>query len=171
MGRCLMTDLVRTVGARLLQNRLFVRAPIPMFRAGLGFLFTRRLLMLEHVGRTSGEARYAVLEVVAEESPTSFVVASGFGPRAQWFRNLRAEPRCHVSIGTLRRRPAQAHVLNEAERTRVLAAYQAQHPAAWEKLAAVITEATGESDPDIPLVRLDLAAARAPEARFGPGDV
>lgn len=151
-----MADLVRTWGARLLQSRWFVRAPVPLFRAGLGVLFTRRLLMLEHVGRTTGAARYVVLEVVREESPSSLVVASGFGRRAQWFRNIVAEPRCHVSIGLLRRRPAQAHVLDEAEREAALTAYQAEHPAAWEKLSAVITEATGESDPDVPLVRLTL---------------
>ncbi|WP_256840483.1 nitroreductase family deazaflavin-dependent oxidoreductase [Ornithinimicrobium faecis] len=166
-----MADLVRTWGARLLQNRLFVRAPIPMFRAGLGFLFTRRLLMLEHVGRSSGAARFVVLEVVSEESPTSLVVGSGFGPTAQWFRNLQAQPRCHVSIGTTRCRPALARVLDEGERMRVLTAYRVEHPTAWEKLSAVITEATGETEPDIPLVRLDLAATDAPQARFGPGEV
>ncbi|NLG21907.1 MAG: nitroreductase family deazaflavin-dependent oxidoreductase [Actinomycetales bacterium] len=148
---------MRLDAASLLQNRRFVRAPIPLFRAGLGFLFTRRLLMLEHVGRTSGAARYVVLEVVERESDNSLVVASGFGRRAQWFRNLQAQPRCHVSTGFARRRPAVATVLDEAESQAVLEHYQEQHPGAWEKLAAIIVEATGDPDPDIPLVRLTLA--------------
>nr|WP_281497027.1 nitroreductase family deazaflavin-dependent oxidoreductase [Ornithinimicrobium sp. F0845] len=128
-----------------------------MFRAGLGFLLTRRILMLEHVGRTSGLARYVVLEVVLRESDTSLVVASGFGRRAQWFRNLLAEPRCHVSTGFTRRRPAVATVLTDAEGAAVLARYQQEHPGAWERLSAIIVEATGDPEPDIPLVRLALA--------------
>lgn len=147
--------------ASLLQNRQFVRAPIPLFRAGLGFLFTRRLLMLEHVGRTSGAARYVVLEVVERESSTSFVVASGFGRHSQWYRNLLAEPHCHVSTGLVRRRPAVATVLSAAEGDAILARYQQQHPGAWEKLAAIIVKATGDPDPDIPLVRLSLRAELA----------
>lgn len=148
-------------GARLLQSRAFVRAPIPLFRAGLGFLLGRRLLMLEHVGRTSGQSRYAVLEVVREESPDSLVVASGFGRSSQWFRNVVAEPRCHVSIGVTRRRPAVATVLDTAESEEALAYYRQAHPGSWEKLSAIIVEATGETDPDLPLVRLELQPVRS----------
>ncbi|GAA1159406.1 nitroreductase family deazaflavin-dependent oxidoreductase [Ornithinicoccus hortensis] len=146
----------RSLGARLLQTRAFARAPVPAFRVGLGFLFTRRLLMLEHVGRSTGAARYVVLEVVEDSGTGSLVVASGFGPRAQWFRNLVAQPRCHVSTGLRRRVPALATVLDPAESAAVLARYQVEHPAAWEKLSAIITEATGCADPQIPLVRLSL---------------
>ena len=166
-----MAQRVARWGSWLLQNRRTVRAPIPLFRAGLGFLFTRRMLLLEHVGRRSGQPRYAVLEVVREESPTSVVVASGFGPGAQWFRNLLAEPHCHVSIGFTRRCPAMAHVLGEDEAGSVLRAYQQERPGAWEKLSAVIVEATGEADPKVPLVRLDLRPRSAPEAGSGPAAV
>ncbi|WP_256841605.1 nitroreductase family deazaflavin-dependent oxidoreductase [Ornithinimicrobium cryptoxanthini] len=156
-----MSDRVHAWGARLLQSRTFVRAPIPLFRAGLGFLLTRRLLMLEHVGRTSEQARYVVLEVVREESPGALVVASGFGRTSQWFRNVVAEPRCHVSIGFTRRRPAVATVLGAAESEAALADYQQAHPGSWEDLSAIIRKATGEADPEIPLVRLQLQAARS----------
>ena len=156
-----MGDQVAAWGARLLQSRAFVRAPIPLFRASLGFLLGGRLLMLEHVGRTSGRARYAVLEVVRAESPNAVVVASGFGRTAQWFRNVVAEPRCHVSIGVTRRRPAVATVLDTAESEEALAYYRQAHPGSWEKLSAIIVEATGEADPDIPLVRLELQPVRS----------
>lgn len=155
-----MSDRVATWGAKLLQRRAFVRAPIPLFRAGLGFLLTRRMLMLEHVGRTSGQARYVVLEVVGEEPSGGLVVASGFGRTSQWFRNVVAEPSCHVSIGFTRRRPAVATVLDAAEGEAVLADYRQAHPGSWENLSAIITEATGESDPEIPLVRLQLQPVR-----------
>lgn len=86
--------------------------------------------MLEHVGRSSGAARFVVLEVVAQENPASFVVASGFGRRAQWFRNVMAQPRCHVSVGLTRRHPAVASELSPGERDRVLTAYEVEHPGA-----------------------------------------
>lgn len=65
-----------------------------------------RLLMLEHVGRTSGLRRYAVLEVVDHPSPRRYVVVSGFGDRAQWFRNVEANPQIRAYLGS--RTPATA---------------------------------------------------------------
>ncbi|WP_165700084.1 nitroreductase family deazaflavin-dependent oxidoreductase [Ornithinimicrobium ciconiae] len=153
-----MRERVTAWGAKLLQSRAFVRAPIPLFRAGLGFLLGGRLLMLEHVGRTTGQARYVVLEVVRDEAPDAVVVASGFGRTSQWLRNVIAEPRCHVSIGRARRRPATATVLGVEEGETVLADYRQAHPKSWEHLSAIMVEATGESDPQIPLVRLQWSA-------------
>lgn len=147
-------DLARA-GHWVLRNRVLVRAPVPLFRAGLGFVLGKRLLMLEHTGRRSGVARYVVLEVVKRESATSLVVASGFGQRAQWFRNVKAEARCHVSTGLVRRSPARATTLPTGERDAVLASYRRDHPKAWEVLAAVVTRANQNPD-DIPLVRLRL---------------
>lgn len=40
-------------GAWALGNRILTRAPIWLYRAGLGFVFGSRILMLEHVGRRS----------------------------------------------------------------------------------------------------------------------
>jgi F420H(2)-dependent quinone reductase len=79
--------------ARLLQIRWIVRAPVWLYRARLGFLLGSRLLMLEHTGRKTGTRRYAVLEIVQCPRPGTYVVASGFGTRAHWFRNVRANPR------------------------------------------------------------------------------
>lgn len=70
------------VGAALLGTHWLVRAPIWIYRARLGFLFGRRLLMLEHLGRGSGRRRYVVLEIVDHPAAGSYVVISGFGTRA-----------------------------------------------------------------------------------------
>jgi hypothetical protein len=61
--------VLHSLAARLLGVRWFVRAPIWLFRARLGFLAGSRLIMLEHIGRTSGQRRYVVLEVVDHPSP------------------------------------------------------------------------------------------------------
>lgn len=83
----------------ILRTKWLVRAPIALFRAGMGFLFGGRMLLLEHIGRTSGEARYVVLEVLTRPSRGEVVIASGFGRKSQWLQNIQANPDCHVSIG------------------------------------------------------------------------
>ena len=87
------------LGARILRNRRLVRAPIWLYRLCAGALLGSRVLMLEHIGRTSGRARYVVLEAVGHPAPDSYVVASGFGAKAQWFRNIRANPHVRVWAG------------------------------------------------------------------------
>ncbi|MGC4961107.1 nitroreductase family deazaflavin-dependent oxidoreductase [Gordonia sp. DT218] len=145
-----------SIAARMLQTRWLVRAPIILFRARLGFLFGGRLLLLEHTGRRTGEARYVVLETVERSTPAQVVIASGFGPRAQWFKNLQADPRCRVSIGWSSRRPALAEVLGTDDATAVMDRYRDAHARAYAELSGVIEESTGLSIDDVPLVRLTL---------------
>ncbi|MFT4199734.1 nitroreductase family deazaflavin-dependent oxidoreductase [Gordonia sp. (in: high G+C Gram-positive bacteria)] len=114
--------------ARLLRDRWFVRAPIGAYRHGFGWLFGTRVLMLEHTGRTSGLPRYVCLEVVARPAPDRIVVASGFGDRSQWYRNLRVTPECRVSVGRLRDVPARARMMSDEESAAVLEGYQREHP-------------------------------------------
>src|SRR5699024_304974 len=92
--RRLMALSPSRLGARVLRNRRAARAPVALYRRGLGWLLGSRMLMLEHVGRRSGEARYAVLEVIGRPAPGRILIASGFGHGSQWYRNLEAEPRC-----------------------------------------------------------------------------
>ncbi|MCV7066559.1 nitroreductase family deazaflavin-dependent oxidoreductase, partial [Mycolicibacterium farcinogenes] len=70
--------------------------PIWLYRIRAGALLGGRVLMLEHIGRTSGARRYVVLEIVDRPSPEHIVVASGFGTKAQWYRNILADP--HVRV-------------------------------------------------------------------------
>lgn len=65
--------------------------------------------MLEHHGRTSGQRRHVVLEVVDHPSPDRYVVVSGFGQRAQWFRNVATDPRVRVYVGGHKPMQARAH--------------------------------------------------------------
>lgn len=150
------------IGERVLRTRSVVRAPVPLFRAGLGFLFGKRFVLLEHVGRRSGLARYVVLEVLDAPSPTTLLVASGFGERAQWLRNVRATPDCHVWHGRARRRPATAQLLPATARDDALANYRRDHPKAWEILAGIVTEA-GVDPNQIPIVQLTLRPAGSGE--------
>lgn len=144
------------LGALVLRNRRAVRAPVTLYRWGLGWLLGSRMLMLEHVGRRSGEPRYAVLEVIERPSRDRIVVASGFGRGSQWYRNLATEPRCHVSIGRRRRRPAEARFLPDRQARAVLERYAQEHPSSWEFLRQVIEEDGAQDPRQIPLVEFRL---------------
>ncbi|WP_281885707.1 nitroreductase family deazaflavin-dependent oxidoreductase [Agromyces rhizosphaerae] len=146
-----------SLAAKIITTRWVVRLPIPMYRAGLGALLGRRFTMIEHVGRKSGEPRFVVLEVVERPDERTVTVAAGFGPTSQWYRNLRANPECHVSTGRIRRRPAHAELLDADGSAEVLAGYAERYPKAWDALSKMMRDATGEDDPEIPIVRLHLA--------------
>lgn len=150
-------SLTDTIGARLLQDRRAVRAPIWLFRHGLGWLLGGRVLMLEHTGRKSGLARYVCLEVVDRPSSRTIVVVSGFGEKAEWYRNLGADPRCYVSLGRQGRHPAQARTMSRGESAAVLERYQQVHPRAWRQLRGTIEAAVGHPVTGLPMVELTLA--------------
>jgi deazaflavin-dependent oxidoreductase (nitroreductase family) len=155
---------VATLAARLLRVRWLVRAPIWLFRARLGFLTASRLLMLEHTGRRTGARHYVVLEVVSRPGPGQYVVASGFGQRAQWFRNIRANPSVRVFVGARGPRPAIAHILESDDARAALQQYARNHPRAWRNLRPVAESTLGaeidEHGTTLPLVCLDTTTGR-----------
>jgi deazaflavin-dependent oxidoreductase (nitroreductase family) len=108
-------------------TRFVLRIPIHLYRLKLGWLFGRRLLLLNHTGRVSGKPRQTVLEV-AERDGDSYVVASGWGPNAAWYRNVRYTPHVTIQVGT-RTIPATAVPLEPAEGAEVFVRYGSRHRA------------------------------------------
>jgi deazaflavin-dependent oxidoreductase (nitroreductase family) len=151
--------MLSRIAAWALGTRWLARAPIAVYRAGLGFLFGSRLLMLEHLGRTSGVWRQVVLEVVDRPAAGAYVVVSGFGASAQWYRNVVAHPRVRVSVGRRSRVPADATVLDAEACASVLRRYQKQHPVAWAALEGAIEAATHRPVSSMPMVRIQLHQA------------
>ena len=143
--------------AKLLGARWLVRAPIWAYRARFGALFGSRLVMLEHTGRTSGRRRYVVLEVVGHPAHDTYLVVSGFGGRAQWFRNLQANPKVRLYVRSRRPAPAKARVLTRSETRAALAAYAAARPRTWATLKPVLEQTLGAEVGDLPMVAFDLA--------------
>ncbi|RDI64639.1 nitroreductase family deazaflavin-dependent oxidoreductase [Nocardia pseudobrasiliensis] len=152
-----LSDSATALGARALRIRWLVRAPIGIYRAGLGFVFGSRLLMLEHIGRRTGVRRYVVLEVVDRPAPDEYVIVSGFGERAQWYRNVTAWPKVRVWTGFRRAVPATATPMSEQDSARALERYARQHPRAWQNLRATIERATGKPVDTLPMVHLRAA--------------
>lgn len=153
-----VTPVASTILDRALHTRAVARAPIRLYRAGLGFVFGSRMLMLEHVGRVSGARRYVVLEVIGHPARGVYLVPSGFGESAQWFRNVMAHPKVRVSVAGRRNVQATARRLSAFEADDTLRGYIDRHPRAWAALRGVVANALeGQLDPPgttLPIVEL-----------------
>lgn len=143
-------------------RRLLFRSPIWLYRIGLGAVFGRRLLLLNHTGRRTGIPRKTILEVVQfDPSDRSYVVASGWGPRAAWYRNILEQPEVSVEVGN-HTIPVTAEPLGEDVGAEIFARYAAQRPRlAAAALPRVLGMSVDGSDADfraagrrMPFVRL-----------------
>jgi deazaflavin-dependent oxidoreductase (nitroreductase family) len=145
-------------------RRLALRLPVHLFRVGLGPLFGKRLLVLRHTGRITGVDRYVALEVVSyDPAGESWTVASGFGPKSDWYQNLRREPKTVIQFGS-RHRAVTAHFLPPEEGAEIMADYARRHPGTARCLCAFMgfrvdgSEASfREAGRGVPFVRLDAA--------------
>lgn len=122
-------------------ERAFLRAPIWLFRARLGFLVGRRLLMLEHRGRRTGVIRRTVLEVAGRTDADEWVVVAGYGAKSDWYQNLRAADPEALWLGARRHADVGVRFVGVQEAAGLIADYEERHPRA----AAVLFEAMGES--------------------------
>ncbi|WOP38697.1 nitroreductase family deazaflavin-dependent oxidoreductase [Streptomyces sp. Li-HN-5-13] len=150
-------------------RRSAARLPILLFRCGFGWVFGGRLLLLHHSGRVTGLHRRVVLEVVEyDPADGSWVVASGFGPRAAWYRNLRANPKTVIQVGN-RHHAVTAHFLTSDDGAELMARYACRHPRTARHLCAFMGlpsdgSAAGfrEVGRTIPFVRLDAGPGACP---------
>ncbi|MFG2309868.1 nitroreductase family deazaflavin-dependent oxidoreductase [Streptomyces sp. NPDC048566] len=150
-------------------RRRLARLPVFLFRVGLGPLFGRRLLVLHHRGRVTGLDRRVALEVVARgRHPVHWIVASGFGPRSDWYRNLLAEPKTVIQFGN-RHHAVTARFLEPEEGALVMADYGRRHPRAARRICAFLRlPADGDrasllaAGRAVPFVRLDDAGPPRP---------
>ena len=98
---------------------------IQLHRAGLsawiGNPLTGYQLLLTTTGRKSGQRRDAPLEYIVADG--SAWVMAGYGPKTQWYRNLRADPRVEILLPGGRAIAAVAdEVLDPAVRGRMIVA-------------------------------------------------
>lgn len=118
--------------------RFGLRLPIWFYRLHLGWLLGNRFLLLEHVGRKSGLPRQTVIEMVRYDKTSHVcVVASGWGTKSDWFRNIQQTPDVTITVGA-RRYKAQATFLSEAEAAQELLDYSKNHPLAFRELMTLL---------------------------------
>lgn len=120
-------EIVKKVPPPAGLNRLLFRLPIHLYRMGLGWLFGGRLVLVHHIGRVSGKRRQVVLEVIAHDANDGgYVVASGWGPTAAWYRNVVHTPEVALQVGR-RTIPVTGVPLPAAEGEEIMARYASQH--------------------------------------------
>ncbi|MFJ2417071.1 nitroreductase family deazaflavin-dependent oxidoreductase [Streptomyces brevispora] len=146
-------------------RRTVLRLPVHMFRAGLGPLFRGRLLLLVHTGRTSGQPRRTVVEVVETatvDGRRSWTVVSGFGPADDWYRNLQRTPQATVQVGRRFHAVTAAEVPAE-EGGELMVRYAPRHPRVARRLCAYLGFAVDGSAKGYRTVGESLAFVRLTE--------
>jgi deazaflavin-dependent oxidoreductase (nitroreductase family) len=120
-------EIVKKVQPPAGLSRILFRLPLQLYRRGFGWLFGHRLLVVNHIGRVTGKKRQVVLEVVDHDSNDgSYIVASGWGSAAAWYRNVLHTPDVTVQVGT-RTIPVTAQPVPTTEGADVFAEYASQH--------------------------------------------
>jgi deazaflavin-dependent oxidoreductase (nitroreductase family) len=106
-----------------------------VYRLHIGWLLGYRFLLLTYVGRKSGARHRTVLEVIRYANPSrTCIVASGWGERAQWLKNIMANPDVEVTLGARTHR-ARARRMQRNEAEQVFREYACRHPRAMKLLA------------------------------------
>jgi deazaflavin-dependent oxidoreductase (nitroreductase family) len=128
--------------------RWLFRVPVFFFRAGLGWLFGSRIILLEHVGRKSGLTRHSCVEVVdRDDDGMTLTIVSGYGVRAQWYQNLRARP--DIEIRTNRaRRAVHAELLSPEDGADAMVSYARRYPKMAPQLMKLCGAHTEGSEAD-----------------------
>ena len=114
------------------------RIPLPLYRAGWGWLLGRTFLLLVHAGRTTGRPHAITAMVLHDDRAThEAVICSAWGPTTDWIRNIRQRPALEVRIGRESFVPRQ-RFLSEDESFPVTVEFCLRHPARLRVLRRVL---------------------------------
>lgn len=142
--------------------RFGFRFPIYLYRMHLGWLLGNRFLMLTTIGRKSGKPHQSIIEVVSLDKQTGeYTIASGWGVKSDWYRNLKKNPKVLVNVGRRTFR-ATADQLSAGDAEKMLLRYAHDHPLAFRELARLMSGSLGKNTQetchllaqDIPIITL-----------------
>ena len=128
-----------------------------LYSHGLGGILGRRFVQITHVGRRSGRTFRTVVEVVAYDRITGeTTVMSGFGPTADWLRNIKAAGGARLDFGH-GASSAAYRILSVEEATRVFAEYERRNRLVRPLVNRVLSRLLGWSYDGSPDARRRLA--------------
>jgi len=129
-------------------KRLLWRAPIWLYRLGLGGLMGNHFLLMTHTGRSSGLPRLAVLEIVDRDVENQiYYVVSGFGKKADWYRNILKNPDVTIQVGR-KKIAAIAEQVPLETAVKIILDYAYRHPKAIKNLIQIMGYPLGDTDED-----------------------
>jgi deazaflavin-dependent oxidoreductase (nitroreductase family) len=128
--------------------------PKVLYRLRLESLLGHRFLLLTHRGRRTGRLYQTVVEVVRWDGERrEAIVMSGWGRRANWFRNVQAGGAVEIRLARERFRP-EVRVLEPEEGASVLADYERRNRLAVPVVRAVLSRLAGFAYDGAPESRL-----------------
>jgi deazaflavin-dependent oxidoreductase (nitroreductase family) len=117
--------------------RLGLRLPIWLYRLHLGWLLGNRFLLLNHIGRKSGQIRQSVIEVVKHDQRSdNYFIVSGWGDKSDWYLNIHKNRDVVIQVG---RRKLQVHAedIPLPVAVNILEEYTRRYPMAFKELTAL----------------------------------
>ena len=132
--------------------RALMRAPLVLYRLGLGGLIGKSTLVLTTTGRRSGRQR--ATPVNYWEAGGVFYVIAGSGTHADWYRNLVAQPEVEVQVGRRHLRAIASPLTDPREKAHALWLFGERSPGTAERYFGV---RRGAAEEDL----VPLAAQRA----------
>ncbi|MBW7885766.1 MAG: nitroreductase family deazaflavin-dependent oxidoreductase [Caldilineaceae bacterium] len=124
-------------GATRFILRLIHFPPRLLYAVGLGPLIGQLVLLLTTTGRRTGRTRVTPLQY--EEIDGTLYVAAARGPKADWFRNLMADPNVEVQIKARRFRGKAVPIRDPQQIADFLETRLQRHP----KMVGAILRAEG----------------------------
>lgn len=129
-------------------SRALYRVPITLYRLGLGGLLGKRFVLLNHVGRKSGQLRQVVLEVVDyDKASDTCTVVSAWGDKSDWYQNIRQQPEISIQYGR-RKLQVTADPFAPEACGEAMVEYAQQHPQAAKNLLGLVGYEVSGSDED-----------------------
>ncbi len=120
-----------------LQAWLF-KLPIGFYRMHLGSLLGDRFLLLTHIGRKTGRRHQTVVEVVQHDRVSkTFYVASGWGEKSSWYKNIMMHPQITIQVGN-EEYSAMAERVSPEQGAQIILEYTRKHPLALRELSRIM---------------------------------
>jgi len=113
--------------------RFGLHLPTWLYRLNLGWVLGQRFLMLLHTGRKTGRVHRTVVEVVSHDGSLSFYVVSGWGRKADWYRNIHQQPEVGIRVGS-RTMKARAEDVPLEKAAGIMQEYTDRYPLAFKEL-------------------------------------
>jgi deazaflavin-dependent oxidoreductase (nitroreductase family) len=95
-----------------------------LYDSGKGWIVGWLILLLRHTGRKSGKQYATPLQY--EKIDGAYYIGAARGVKADWFRNIQANPQVQVSVGR-RNFKALAEPVTNAEKVADFLAYRLKH--------------------------------------------
>lgn len=125
-----------------------LKAPGWLFRMRLGFIFGDRFLLITHVGRKSGTTYQTPVEVVVHDDESGeYIVCSGTGVNADWYRNISATPATSIQVRNRVWVPEQRMLSADEAGTR-FAEYEKARPKTATRLLSSMGQSYDGTDDD-----------------------